>query len=142
MTEQLDKQGLSGKYGFSSADWDEHAHYRPVYPPSLEKLIMDYHRAHSNSLRLAHNIGSGTGVFVPTLANYFSHVHVSDPDDSYVELARSRLSAYHENNWARAKFTFSQCPPEKSHLCVAKGMLITNLLTLRLGDQVVDSENF
>lgn len=50
-----------------TVDWDKYALYRPKYSNSLEKLIIDHHCAHSNSFRLAYNVGSGSGVFAVRL---------------------------------------------------------------------------
>ncbi|KAK4503980.1 hypothetical protein PRZ48_004895 [Zasmidium cellare] len=102
-------------------DWNTYAQFRPKYPPATTKLIMDYHRAHSNSLRLAHDIGSGSAIYVPTLSEYFQHVHVSDPNASNLSQARQRLDAWYAENWWKAKFSFSRTSAEEADTCVARG---------------------
>ena len=101
-------------------DWDKYTSYRPKYPPSLEKLIMDYHRAHSNSLRMAHDVGSGSGVFAPTLAEYFQHVHVSDPKPAFIVQARQRLDQWFAEHWWKSRFTFSVTAAENADEVAAK----------------------
>lgn len=102
---------------------DDYAHFRPSYPASTVKLIMDYHRAHSNSLRLAHDIGAGSGNFTPVLAEYFQHVHVSDSDASNLSNARERLGNVYAQNWWKGKFSFSTTAPELAGECMVDGSL-------------------
>ena len=103
-----------------TVDWDQYTRYRPPYPPSVEKLIMDYHRAHSMSLRLAHDVGSGSGVFARRLAEYFQHVHVSDPTPAFIEQARQRLDKWFTDHWWKGRFTFSLTSGEQAHEVAAK----------------------
>ncbi|KAF2163640.1 hypothetical protein M409DRAFT_57147 [Zasmidium cellare ATCC 36951] len=126
MSSHKDKEAIPN----ATYDWDNYAHYRPRYPPATTKLIMDYHRAHSNSLRLAHDIGSGSGVYVPTLSEYFQHVHVSDPNVENLSQARQRLDKWYAENWWKAKFTFSQTTAEQANECVANGSV--DLCTLMM----------
>ncbi|KAK3686961.1 hypothetical protein LTR37_019315 [Vermiconidia calcicola] len=109
-------------------DWDESAYYQQRYPPSLDKVIMDFHRAHSNSLRLAHDVGSGSILFASRLAEYFQHVHASDRKSANIERARQRLDSWHAENWWKGKFTFSVTPAEKAHEIAALGSV--DLVTL------------
>ncbi|KAH9836018.1 methyltransferase gedG-like [Teratosphaeria destructans] len=96
--------------------------YRPDYPPSTTKLITDYHRAHSNSLRLAHCIGLNpqTTTFLKTLADYFQHIHVSDPDPDNITRARAELGKWYQENWWKAKFSFSATGAEEAELPFAE----------------------
>lgn len=127
----------SPHYGYSQTgtNWDK---YRPIYPPSTVKLIMDYHRAHSNSLRLAHDIDSGSGVFVPTLAEYFQHVHVSDTNHTNVAKAREKLGEWYAQNWWKAKFSFSVTAAENADECVACGSV--DMVTLMMSAHRTDIE--
>nr|POE56423.1 methyltransferase gedg [Quercus suber] len=121
----------SRKIGFSDAttDWQNYATHRPRYPASTVKLIVDFHRAHSNSLRLAHDAGTGSGVFAPVLSEYFDHVHVSDPTAHSIALARENLSRWYAENWWKGKFTFSTSAAEDSDQLFADGSVdFTSLL--------------
>ena len=92
----------------------------PRYPPSLEKLLMDYHHKHSKSWQLAHDMGSGSGVYAPTMARYFRHVHVSDPSSGGLATSRQVLSSWAaENKKSRGRFTFSIGKAEQGHDAVA-----------------------
>lgn len=123
MTTQSSKhpQPIQYTYLDSTADWSTYLHCRPSYPPATENLILSYHRAHSNSLRLAHDIGSGSGIFVPRLAEYFQHVHVSDPSSTTLSQARDRISEFYAANWWKSTFSFSVGTAEESAAAVAKG---------------------
>ena len=110
---------------FSSASstntrWEEFKRTGPRYPPSLEKLIMDYHHKHSKSWQLAHDMGSGSGVYSPTLARYFRHVHISDPTPAGLTNSRLAMSDWSaENKKSRGRFTFSTSKAEQGHETVA-----------------------
>ena len=100
--------------------WDAFKRTGPRYPPSLEKLIMDYHHKHSKSWQLAHDMGPGSGVYSPTLARYFRHVHVSDPNSTGLATSRQQLSAWSaQNKKSRGRFTFSCEKAEQGHDAVA-----------------------
>ena len=101
-------------------DWDRYDRYRPKYPASLVKLVMEFQRAHSNAFRFAHDVGSGSGVFAPNLAEYFQHVHVSDPKAGFIEQARERLDVWFEKHWWKGRFTFTVTPAEKAGEIAAK----------------------
>lgn len=100
--------------------WEEFKRTGPRYPPSLEKLIMDYHHKHSKSWQLAHDMGAGSGVYSPTLARYFRHVHISDPTPNGLTNSRMTMSAWSaENKKSRGRFTFSTSKAEQGHEAVA-----------------------
>ena len=100
--------------------WDAFKRTGPRYPPSLEKLIMDYHHKHSKSWQLAHDMGPGSGVYSPTLARYFRHVHVSDPNSTGLATSRQQLSTWSAaNKKSRGRFTFSCERAEQGHDAVA-----------------------
>lgn len=82
---------------------------------------MDFHRAHSNSFRLAHDVGTGSGIFATVLADYFNHVHLSDAKPEYIAEAKSKLDKWFEDYWFKARFTFSTTPAEKADEPVVKG---------------------
>ncbi|KAF2767352.1 hypothetical protein EJ03DRAFT_337710 [Teratosphaeria nubilosa] len=91
---------------------------KPDYPPSTIKLITDYHRAHSNSLRLAHCVGTNaeTTNFLRTLADYFQHIHISDPNPNNITRVRAELSDWYQQNWWKAKFSFSVTGAQEADL--------------------------
>ncbi|KAK3700718.1 hypothetical protein LTR37_015800 [Vermiconidia calcicola] len=102
--------------------WETFKRTGPRYPPALEKLILDYHHRHSKSWQLAHDMGSGSGVYSPVLARYFRHVHVSDPSTAGLATSRQLLSAWAaDNKKSRGRFTFSTGKAEQSHDAVADG---------------------
>ncbi|KAK5170456.1 uncharacterized protein LTR77_005044 [Saxophila tyrrhenica] len=104
----------------SSSSWESFKRTGPRYPPSLEKLIFDYHHKHGKSWQLAHDAGSGSGVYSPVLARYFRHVHVSDPSDVGLATSRQALSKWvSENKKSRGRFTFSNSKVEQGHESVA-----------------------
>lgn len=110
--------------------WEAFKRLGPKYPPSLEKLIMDYHHRHSKSWQLAHDLGAGSGVYSPTLAKYFRHVHVSDPHAAGVTTSRALMSAWAaQNRKSRGRFTFSAAAPERAHDCVADASVDLAILT-------------
>ncbi|KAK5120721.1 hypothetical protein LTR85_006079 [Meristemomyces frigidus] len=128
------------RYGYSQdwTDWHSYARFRPAYPASTVKLITDYHRAHSNSLRFAHDIGSGSGVFVPILAEYFQHVHISDSNPTNVSKARQRLGEWYQQNWWKAKFSFSVTAAEEACECGVPGSV--DMATLMMSAHWTDVE--
>ncbi|KAK3657863.1 hypothetical protein LTR56_002245 [Elasticomyces elasticus] len=86
-----------------------------------EDLILEYHRAHSNSLRLAHDLGSRSGRFAPQLAKYFQHVHVSHPSDTGLSMIRDDLGGWYAQHWWEAKFSFSVGMLEHAADCAVPG---------------------
>jgi SAM-dependent methyltransferase len=77
---------------------------------------MDYHHKNSKSWQMAHDMGSGSGLYSPILARYFRHVHVSDPSPAGLSTSRKLLSAWSaENKKSRGRFTFSVSKPEQGH---------------------------
>ena len=125
----MSKQGQSlnsivdtsmGGSGSKLASWEVFKRAGPRYPPSLEKLIMDYHHKNSKSWQLAHDMGAGSGVYSPTLARYFRHVHVSDPSKAGLAASKQLMSAWSaENKKSRGRFTFATAIPEEGHESVA-----------------------
>lgn len=130
---KIPKEGV-----YYSFDWDVYKQYRPTYPKSLERLILNYHHDHSNSLRFAHDIGSGSGVYVPVLASYFDHVHASDPSAENIGKARAALSAYRAEHWQDATLSFSVSTGEASHLATTKGTV--DLITVMCAAHWAESE--
>ncbi|KAK5714223.1 hypothetical protein LTR17_017305 [Elasticomyces elasticus] len=92
-----------------------------AYPRSTEDLVLEYHRAHSNSLRLAHDLGIGSGRFARQLAKYFQHVHVSHPNPAKLGTVRDDLGSWYAQHWWEAKFSFSVGMPEHAANCAVPG---------------------
>ena len=65
---------------------------------------------------------SGLGLVssLPTLAEYFQHVHVSDISPEFVGEARKKLDDWFERRFWKPRFTFSVTAAEKAHKVVAK----------------------
>ena len=99
---------------------------------------MEYHRAHSNSLRLTHDVGSGSGVFATKLAEYFQHVHVSDSNATFVKQAKQRLDKWFAEHWWKAKFTFSVTSAENADEVAARESV--DLVTLMQCAHWMDQE--
>ncbi|KAI7176656.1 hypothetical protein KC343_g8868 [Hortaea werneckii] len=144
--------------------WQLYKRAGPKYPPSLEKLIMKYHQKHStlhppttpssssssspssSTWQLAHDVGAGSGVYAPTLAKFFRHVHISDPSAAGLRTSREMLSSSRSGGrcsnetspqdgsgknsprpWGR--FTFSVGKPEEADTCVMDGSVDMVCLT-------------
>ncbi|KAI7200723.1 hypothetical protein KC316_g8858 [Hortaea werneckii] len=153
----LKHQPLHGKDGITvdAADdvWQLYKRAGPKYPSSLEKLIMKYHQKHSNlpfpspsssssSWQLAHDVGAGSGVYAPTLAKFFRHVHVSDPSAAGLRASREMLRGRRSSGGSpqdgnggkdsprpRGRFTFSVGKPEEADQCVTDGSVDMVCLT-------------
>ncbi|KAF2483810.1 hypothetical protein BDY17DRAFT_116001 [Neohortaea acidophila] len=96
--------------------WEAFKRTGPHYPPSLEKMVMDYHHRHSKSWQLAHDMGAGSGLYSPILAKYFRHVHISDPSSTGLSKSRTAMTLWSgENKRSRGRFTFSNGKPEQGH---------------------------
>ncbi|CZR68939.1 uncharacterized protein PAC_18840 [Phialocephala subalpina] len=107
-------EGKSEKPGFAAPNfsWAEYIKYRPLYPASYYDRIYRYHAQHSNTWDVAHDVGTGPGIVASGLANKFRHVVVSDPNDTYVDIACDRLT--NEFGFPKSQFTFLQESAEKS----------------------------
>lgn len=114
-------EGFPNSWATSTSSlWESFKRTGPRYPPSLEKLVMDYHHKHSKSWQLVHDMGAGSGVYSPTLARYFRHVHVSDPNTAGIATSRKAMSTWSaENKKSRGRFTFSNAKAEQGHDTVA-----------------------
>ncbi|PVH78464.1 S-adenosyl-L-methionine-dependent methyltransferase [Cadophora sp. DSE1049] len=97
------------KPGFS---WDNYIRYRPAYPSSFWNRIYSYHDSHSGQYGVAHDVGSGAAIASQDLAPSFQHVIVSDPNDSYTNIASERLISQFDG--PKQKFTFLQEKGESS----------------------------
>lgn len=123
----------------ASSSWEAFKRLGPKFPLSLEKLLMDYHHRHSKSWQLVHDLGAGSGVCSPTLARYFRHVHVSDPNPAGTATSRQLLSAWAaQNRKSRGRFTFSREEPEMGHECVADGTV--DMAVVAQGAHFTDAE--
>ncbi|KAI7229440.1 hypothetical protein KC330_g7434 [Hortaea werneckii] len=155
----LKHQPLHDKDGITvdAADdvWQLYKRAGPKYPSSLERLIMKYHQKHSNlhlpspsssssSWQLAHDVGAGSGVYAPTLAKFFRHVHISDPSAAGLRASRGLLCNRSitrskeaspqdgngkESSRSRGRFTFSVGKPEEADQCVTDGSVDLVCLT-------------
>lgn len=111
-------------------EWELYKRAGPKYPASLDQLVMKYHQKHSDSWQLAHDLGAGSGVYAPTLARFFRHVHISDPTSNGLKTSRTLLSASAaENAKKRGRFTFSVAKPEEAADCAADGTVDFAILT-------------
>ncbi|KAI6896912.1 hypothetical protein KC318_g9614 [Hortaea werneckii] len=153
--QQLDDNGNGITAAAAAADdvWQLYKRAGPKYPSSLERLIMKYHQKHSNlhpttpsspssSWQLAHDVGAGSGVYVPTLAKFFRHVHVSDPSAAGLRASRGLLRSSRSSGGSpqdgnggkesprpRGRFTFSVGKPEEADQCVTDGSVDLVCLT-------------
>lgn len=93
--------------------WDEYIQYRPRYRFSYYDRIFTYHAEHSSSWAVAHDSGAGPAVVSEELIKKFRHVHVSDPNEEYIEIAQQRLSSL---GHGRDKFTFHAESAERSSM--------------------------
>jgi len=110
--------------------WELYKRAGPRYPASLDQLVMKYHHKHSSSWQLAHDLGAGSGIYAPTLARFFRHVHVSDPTASGIATSKKLLSTWSkENPKKRGRFTFSVGKPEEAGESVADGSLDMAVIT-------------
>ena len=113
-----------------ASDWELYKRAGPIYPAALEQLIMKHHQKHSNSWQLAHDIGAGSGIYSPTLARFFRHIHISDPTASGLATSRQVLSAWSiEHPKKRGRFSFSVCNPEQAADCVADASVDLAIIT-------------
>ncbi|EPE08077.1 glutamine synthetase [Ophiostoma piceae UAMH 11346] len=95
-------------FAFKNLDWDAYHKYRPVYPPSMWMLWLDYHRRSGNgSFGMAHDIGSGPGTAALVLSRYFGHVAVSDAGAANLAAAKRSLQPPQQ-------FTFHHGPGEQT----------------------------
>ncbi|RMZ21906.1 hypothetical protein D0859_14074 [Hortaea werneckii] len=107
--------------------WQLYKRAGPKYPSSLEKLIMN-------------------GVYAPTLAKFFRHVHVTDPSAAGLRVSREMLDSsrssgkcsnetmpqdgtWQESPRLRGRFTFSVGKPEEASTCVTDGSVDMVCLT-------------
>jgi hypothetical protein len=52
-------------FAFRSLDWDAYHAHRPVYPESMWRMWVDYHRSHGGKFDEAHDIGAGKSLQAP-----------------------------------------------------------------------------
>lgn len=70
---------------------------------------------YNNTFNIAHDVGSGPGIFAAQLGKYFQRVHVSDTNKSFVEEARRRLDQGSTKVQHTASFSFSVTAAETAH---------------------------
>lgn len=85
--------------------------YRPAYPQSFFDRIYKHHEQFSDSWDEANDCGSGAGQCAEQLAKRFKKVHVSEPNELYLNFAQKRLSAL---GHPKDKFAFYAEGGEKS----------------------------
>lgn len=107
--------------GYASIDWTEYQKGRPTYPPSLTKLVLDYHRRHpeAGSNRLV-DVGAGSGIASLNFIHDFKIVHISDPSKSNEDQARSFLSQYISSHNLCTTLEISQSTGEEAYLKVGE----------------------
>lgn len=108
-TAQDNKPGFAPTSTFS---WKAYIAHRPVYPAADFSRIYAHHAQHSNKWQTAHDIGAGAGIASALLADKFDKVIISDPNDTYTDIARDRLVK--ELNFPESKFTFLKEGAENS----------------------------
>lgn len=107
---------------YANTDWELYEHYRPPYPRSLIELIIAFHRVHSNTFQIYHDVGAGGGVLAKHIAPYFAHTHISDPDPANIDKARAALAHLPpKSEGPRTTFTFSVSQGEHAHQCALPG---------------------
>ena len=72
--------------------WEDYVKGRPHIPQSYFDSIFDYHQQNGGAFGTAHDVGAGPGNHSPRLVNKFSHVIVSDPWESNIQVAKSHLA--------------------------------------------------
>jgi SAM-dependent methyltransferase len=111
---------------FGTVDWENYLQYRPEYPVSLRYQISKHHGTQNDgAFRLAHDVGSGSGIYAKELATMFDHVVVSDPSAENLAQAGKNLSEVFRTTRHTAvsgrpcTFSFAQCGGEDAHLRTA-----------------------
>ena len=85
--------------------WDHYMAHRPDYTASnFYDLVWDYHKRHSDSCVLAHDVGTGPGNVAEVLAKRFQRVVASDPSKSHLDTAGHRIN--------HPSVTFKHCRAE------------------------------
>ena len=47
-------------FAFKKNDWESYHEFRPVYPPSMWRTWMKYHKEHGSGCQDAHDLASGS----------------------------------------------------------------------------------
>lgn len=83
---------------------------------------MDYHKSHSNSLRLACIVSGERDIspFAIGLARYFACIHIHSPKHEMQHAARKLASTHYAKHWEQGRFTFSNGPPDAVHQYLAR----------------------
>lgn len=89
---------------------------KPPFPKPFVDYVMEYHKSHTNSLRLACVVSRrDISAFAAQLGPYFQHVHVHLVQHEDVTSARETLTAHHDQHWEQARFTISSGPGTALH---------------------------
>ncbi|KAL4874340.1 S-adenosyl-L-methionine-dependent methyltransferase [Aspergillus karnatakaensis] len=108
-------------------DWAQYVKYRPVYPASFYSRLYSYHRSSSelNTFNTAHDVGAGAGIVSEHLARQFKNVIVSEPNNDFLAIAKSRLALLFPGKENAAALTFHAERAENSSVMSATVELIT-----------------
>lgn len=88
--------------------WKGYLTTRPKYSDDFFNLIYDYHRAHSGSFAVAHDVGAGPGQVSAKLAQRFAHIVVSDNNSNHVDYARHMLEqTRYSQQQQKPRFSFA-----------------------------------
>jgi SAM-dependent methyltransferase len=75
-------------------DWNQYISHRPTYSPSFYENIYAHHASlNGNVFEVAHDVGAGPGIIAEQLASKFNKVIVSEPNASYLNVAKNRVSS-------------------------------------------------
>jgi SAM-dependent methyltransferase len=89
---QDDKKTLG--FEVDGFDWNQYIAHRPVYSPLFYEQIYAYHASlDGNNFDVAHDVGAGPGIVAEQLAFKFNKVIISEPNPSYLNAARHRVSS-------------------------------------------------
>ena len=79
--------------GGAEFDWENYMAQRPDYTASkFYDLVWAYHKRHSDSYVLAHDVGTGPGNVAEVLAKRFQRVIASDPSKFHIDTAEHRIN--------------------------------------------------
>ncbi|MCJ1306094.1 hypothetical protein MMC08_008912 [Hypocenomyce scalaris] len=101
-------------YDSDSEFWQRYLQGRPKVPSSFFQRVYDYHTLHGGHFDVVNDIGAGVGQLSSVLAKRFQRVIVTDPGETNIETAKSRLlsSPQYSSNDASSPFTFVQAKCE------------------------------
>jgi SAM-dependent methyltransferase len=133
---QNDKKPLG--FEVDGFDWNEYISHRPAYTPSLyEKLYTHHASLDGNVFDVAHDVGAGPGIIAERLASKFNKVVVSEPNPSYLNVAKHRLSSL-----PHSTFEFHSEKAEESSVESASIDLVVVSMSIHWTDVPVAANEF